>query len=84
MKDKPTTIRITAKSKPRVKKAPWSNNAIQFPRLLAELEAAGAFTSGVMADLRDSMDLSTEDINGLMERANRSWERSKERLLSGI
>ena len=53
---------------------PWHDNAIQFPRLIAELDAAGAFTPEVMRDLQESMDLTPDEIGELIERANAAWE----------
>lgn len=55
----------------------WNRNDIQFPRLIAELEAAGAFTRSVMTDLRESMDLTDSDISELIDRAQYEWERVK-------
>jgi hypothetical protein len=55
----------------------WRNNAIQFPRLIAELEAAGAFTPEVYRDLCVSMDLLPQEISDLIERAVREWDRIK-------
>lgn len=57
----------------------WNNNAIQFPRLIAELEAVGAFTPAVMRRLREETDMMTEDIAELTERAQKIWDRIKER-----
>lgn len=57
--------------------ANWLNNAIQFPRLIAELVAAGAFTQDVIGALCVSMDLEIENIHDLMDRAEAEWDRSK-------
>lgn len=57
---------------------PWQNNAIQFPRLIAELEAAGGFTEAVVQDLQTSMDLDERDIYELIDRAQAQWDRIKE------
>jgi hypothetical protein len=35
----------------------WQNNLIQFPRLISELQIAGAFTPDIMENLMESMDL---------------------------
>jgi len=56
----------------------WANDAIQFPRLISELQAVGAFTSQVMIDLRDAMDLNDVEILALVDRADRTWETIKE------
>ena len=55
----------------------WSDNSIQFPRLIAEIEAAGGFTPHLMKDLSESMDLSIDDICDIIDRAQTSWERIK-------
>jgi len=57
----------------------WHNNAVQFTRLVAELEACGAFTPQVMLDLSESMDLTHEEISELVDRAQTDWEAIKNR-----
>ncbi len=52
----------------------WTDNSIQFPRLIAELNAAGAFTAQVMEDLSVSMDLDADDIRELIDRAEAHWQ----------
>lgn len=59
----------------------WKNNAIQFPRLIAELEAVGAFTHSIMADLSGEMDLSKEEIAEIVDRAQAEWDKIKLRTL---
>lgn len=56
----------------------WDNNDIQFPRLIAELQMAGAFTPEVMESLKDSMDLEESDIDELMTRADVLWDQIKD------
>lgn len=56
----------------------WHNNAIQFPRLIEEAQAAGAFTEEVIADMAVSMDLSVFEVNSLINRAQEEWDRIKE------
>ena len=56
----------------------WDNNTIQFPRLIAELQMAGAFTTEVMEALKDSMDLQESDIDELIARAEVLWDKIKE------
>ena len=46
----------------------WDNNAIQFPRLIEEAQAAGAFTPEVIKSMADSMDLTIYQVQVLMER----------------
>jgi hypothetical protein len=57
----------------------WNNDSIQFPRLIAELEACGAFTPKVVKGLSASMDLDSEDIYTLVTRAQDIWDGIKER-----
>lgn len=58
----------------------WMNNDIQFPRLIAELDAVGAFGDEYMMDwLCDSMDLDREQIIEVVERASQVWDNIKER-----
>jgi hypothetical protein len=58
----------------------WDDNAIQFPRLIAELEAAGAITPKVMGDLATSMDLRLSEVRELIDRACDEFDRIKETL----
>lgn len=60
----------------------WKSNAIQFPRLIAELEAAGAFTPEITKTLCTEMDLTIEEISELVDRAQDEWEKIKERIKS--
>lgn len=55
----------------------WKNNSIQFPRLIAELEANGAFTGEVIDSLCESMDLTPSDVIELVDRAQTEWESFK-------
>jgi len=52
----------------------WSNNAIQFPRLLAEIMATQNLDLKALAE---SMDLSVDQVNELFDRADASWENIK-------
>ncbi len=54
----------------------WERDNVQFPRLLAEIAAAG-LTSGQYRMLEDSMDLTTADIDELLERAENRYNRIK-------
>lgn len=57
----------------------WEDNSIQFPRLIAEMEMAGAFTDDVIAQLRESMDLETDEIMELVSRACDEFDGIKEK-----
>lgn len=66
----------------------WENNAIQFPRFIAELEATGALDF-VMHDCRrvvdvmaESMDLDPSEVYELVERASVEWDQVKARTLA--
>lgn len=50
----------------------WENNALQFPRLLAELRAVGLYPAQY-AELQAAMDLSEGQIDELLERAEDVW-----------
>jgi galactokinase len=67
---------------PNVSKDPdenWENNDIQFPRLIAELEACGALTNEVLHELADSLDCNLEELDELIERAVDAWDAIKAR-----
>jgi hypothetical protein len=51
----------------------WADNRIQFPRLLAEIHAVGLVPKQY-AQLQQSMDLSTEEIEEIFTRAEKEWE----------
>ena len=63
----------------------WSNDDIQFPRLIAEIEATGAFDfiqhdcSRVVDSIADSMDLYPSEVYELVERAVIKWDQIKAR-----
>ncbi|WP_433206900.1 hypothetical protein ACQP1G_20890 [Nocardia sp. CA-107356] len=52
----------------------WTNNLVQFARLVAELEAAGAFTEEIMGCVAASMDVTSQDVIELKDRAVRIWQ----------
>lgn len=58
----------------------WLNNEIQFPRLIAELEATGAFTNAVLRDVSEEMDLRVDDVCSLIDRAQKEWDEIKEKI----
>ena len=51
----------------------WSNDKIQFARLLCELVASGMN----LTDAAKSMDCEVSDLNELLDRANEVWEDAK-------
>lgn len=51
----------------------WDSDEIQFPRLLAELVAAGVIDDDLRG-VEDSMDLPAAKIKTLFQRAERTWE----------
>lgn len=54
----------------------WKDNNIQFPRLLAEINAIG-LTDKQYLDLGSSMDLARWEIDELFNRAETQWRRHK-------
>jgi hypothetical protein len=58
----------------------WKNNAIQFPRLIAELEAVGAFVPSIVHDLAEAMDLTPAEIFTLVSRAQAEWDKIKQKI----
>lgn len=56
----------------------WARDSIQFPRLLAEINAVG-LTKKQRADLCTSMDVTDAEITELLNRAEREWEKQKDR-----
>ena len=57
----------------------WNNNGIQFPRLLAELNATGAFTGAVIHEVAGAMDLDPSQVYELIDRSVYAWDNIKER-----
>jgi hypothetical protein len=55
----------------------WNDNLIQFARLIAEMESEGVFTPVVIDKLKLAMDLETEDLAELVDRAQRVWDTQK-------
>ena len=51
----------------------WEDNSIQFPRLISEWLAAGIPDEQWTA-VRDSMDLSDDELNDLFDRAQAEWD----------
>ena len=57
----------------------WRNDAIQFPRLISELLATSALNATVIEELAVSMDVSVEQLNDILDRADTAWNDIKER-----
>ena len=55
----------------------WEDNSIQFPRLIAEAEAAGLWTADVSVfnAMCESMDLEHEEVFEIIERAQTVWDK---------
>ena len=58
------------------KKEYWDRDDIQFPRLLAEIKAAG-LTGEQLVAIRDSMSLTTTEVCELLDRAEETWDALK-------
>lgn len=56
----------------------WSNNEVQFARLLCELEEAGAWLTSVTQHVLASMDITLEQLTELQDRATKVWDEAKE------
>ena len=56
----------------------WERNDIQYPRLIAEILAAGALTEAVRTLICDSMDLEPEELNQLCTRAENDGYKSRQ------
>jgi len=55
----------------------WADDKVQFARLLCEITATTALDHGGWVDLLKSMDLETEELGELFERADKVWEAAK-------
>lgn len=68
----------------------WENNSIQFPRLLAEIEASGAFDlrlpdgQRIVDSVAESMDLDVSEVYELLDRAQVEWDRIKAQTFSPV
>jgi len=70
-------LSIRANKKQKVITTPWHDDAIQFPRLLSEILAAG-LPDETMAQLCASMDLKRSEILEILVRADRQFEEIKQ------
>jgi len=57
------------------RKTLWEQDAVQFPRLLAEIMATVEINDSAWRELCESMDLSGDEILQIFDRAQREWER---------
>jgi hypothetical protein len=55
----------------------WNDNSIQFPRLIAEIIATIEIADLDWAALRDSMDLTDDQLIELFDRAQTAWDKQK-------
>ena len=55
--------------------AKWEDDSIQFPRLLAEIAATQYGLD--LNCLAEAMDLSTNEVHELFDRADAAWEKAK-------
>lgn len=62
----------------------WDNNLVQFARLLCEIRANIVATPQEWTDLKESMDLPSQDVEALFDRAEVVWESAKMELGAGM
>jgi hypothetical protein len=74
-------INSTAPVAPSAADVPWDNDAIQFPRLLREIQATQELD---LAALEASMDVDREDLDALFDRANVAWETAKQGVVTSV
>jgi|TARA_Y100000034_G_C6835167_1_gene377329 plasmid maintenance system antidote protein VapI len=55
----------------------WEDNSIQFPRLIAEINACVDISPENWRELQESMDLTEDEIIQLFDRAHDKWEKIK-------
>ncbi len=58
----------------------WEDDAIQFPRLIAELETVGAFSAPVIKALTEEMAISKQELNELVDRAQTAFDKVKSQI----
>ena len=69
-------------SKPLNDTAQWQRSDLQYPRLIAELLATGAFDTNVRTAICDSMDLEPHQLDELLRRAESDWTTIKQTILT--
>lgn len=55
----------------------WKCNSVQFPRLLSEIMASGCLTEEAWDTLLKEMDLESDELSELFDRAQTEWEAVK-------
>ena len=65
-----------------IKKDVWNDDSVQFPRLLAEINAIG-LSEEQYEELGELMDLEVSEINELFNRAISAFENNKRQILGG-
>lgn len=55
----------------------WKDDRVQFARLITEINATWDLTEFQWDSLLDAMDLKTEEMDELFERAHSAWEKAK-------
>ena len=60
--------------------APWFNNEVQFARIIQEMVANGEPSRECWADLKESTDLTEDELQSLFDRAHIVWEAAKSAL----
>lgn len=55
----------------------WKNDAIQFPRLIAEMEALGLLAGAQLTPIIESMDLTRAQLGEIVDRAQKTWDAIK-------
>lgn len=58
----------------------WKDDKVQFARLIAEAEAAGAFTPKVLKSMADSMDLYRDEVLTIIGRAQDCFDKVKSKV----
>lgn len=58
----------------------WENPLIQFARLIDELQASGALTESIWDQMLVSMDLNSDQLSELFDRAQAIWDEAKSKV----
>jgi hypothetical protein len=82
--DRPALAQLCRKIEKETKTTAWTNNSFQFPRVIVEAMAAGAFTEEILTKMADSMDLERSELEELISRAGPEFEGIKELLKTRV